>query len=72
MAIAGVGSGRGALSGPAHEGRTLLGGDAAFSLIQREATPDEVAYRAAADNCRWLRPLRAMVRSGNEVSHWSS
>ena len=45
MAIAGVGSVAASLSeGLAREGRTLLGGDAAFSLIQREAKPDEVAF----------------------------
>ena len=43
MAIAGVGSVAASLSeGLAREGRTLLGGDVAFSLIQREAQPDEV------------------------------
>jgi putative ABC transport system permease protein len=41
MAIAGVGSVAASLGeGLAREGRTLLGGDAAFSLIQREAKPE--------------------------------
>src|SRR5476651_2788409 len=45
MAIAGVGSVAASLSeGLAREGRALLGGDVAFSLIQREAKPDEVAF----------------------------
>ena len=45
MAIAGVGSVAASLGeGLAREGRTLLGGDVAFSLIQREAKPDEVAF----------------------------
>ena len=45
MAIAGVGSVAASLSeGLAREGRTLLGGDVAFALIQREAKPDEVAF----------------------------
>src|SRR5256714_14945561 len=45
MAIAGVGSVAASLGeGLAREGRTLLGGDAAFSLIQREARPEEVAF----------------------------
>ena len=40
MAIAGVGSVAASLSdGLTREGRTLLGGDVAFSLIQREAKP---------------------------------
>ena len=48
MAISGVGSVAASLSeGLAHEGRTLLGGDVAFSLIQREAKPDEVAFLRA-------------------------
>ena len=45
MAIAGVGSVAACLGdGLAREGRTLLGGDVAFSLIQREAKPEEVAF----------------------------
>src|ERR1017187_7386592 len=45
MAIAGVGSVAASLGeGLAREGRTLLGGDVAFSLIQREAQPDEAAF----------------------------
>ena len=45
MAIAGVGSVAASLSdGLTREGRTLLGGDVAFSLMQREAKPDEVAF----------------------------
>src|SRR6201747_3266059 len=44
MAIAGVGSVAASLGeGLAREGRTLLGGDVAFLLIQREAKPDEIA-----------------------------
>ena len=45
LAIAGVGSVAASLGdGLAREGRTLLGGDVAFSLIQREAKPDEIAF----------------------------
>src|ERR1700694_1300935 len=48
MAIAGVGSVAASLGeGLAREGRTLLGGDMAFSLIQREATPEEAAFLRA-------------------------
>src|ERR1700722_18310459 len=44
MTISGVASVAASLNdGLAREGRTLLGGDAAFSLMQREAKPDEVA-----------------------------
>ena len=71
MAIAGVGSVAASLSdGLAREGRTLLGGDVAFSLIQREAKPDEVAFLrsrgevsrrgdVARDGARRRRPARA-------------
>src|SRR5512135_2261034 len=45
MTIAGVGSVAASLAeGLAREGRTLLGGDVAFSLFQREAKPDEIAF----------------------------
>jgi putative ABC transport system permease protein len=48
MAIAGVGSVAASLSeGLTREGRTLLGGDVAFSLIQREAKPEEIAFLRA-------------------------
>jgi putative ABC transport system permease protein len=66
MAIAGVGSVAASLSeGLAREGRTLLGGDAAFSLIQREAKPEEVAYLGARGLVSVAATLRAMVRSGD-------
>src|SRR5947199_8191862 len=43
MAIAGVGSVAASLSeGLTREGRTLLGGDVAFSPIQRGSKPDEI------------------------------
>ena len=49
MAIAGVGSVAASLSeGLEREGRTLLGGDVAFSLIQREAKPEEMRFPARA------------------------
>jgi len=42
MAIAGVGSVAASLTdGLAREGRVILGGDLAFTLIQREITPNE-------------------------------
>jgi putative ABC transport system permease protein len=64
MAIAGVGSVAASLSeGLAREGRTLLGGDVAFSLIQREAKPDEVAFLRARGQVSVAATLRAMVRA---------
>ena len=64
MAIAGVGSVAASLSeGLAREGRTLLGGDAAFSLIQREAKPDEVAFLRARGKVSVAATLRGMTRT---------
>jgi putative ABC transport system permease protein len=66
MAIAGVGSVAASLAeGLAHEGRTLLGGDVAFSLIQREAKPDEVAFLRARGQVSVAATLRAMARTGD-------
>ncbi|WP_249780929.1 FtsX-like permease family protein [Bradyrhizobium sp. dw_78] len=66
MAIAGVGSVAASLSeGLAREGRTLLGGDAAFSLIQREAKPDEVAFLRSRGQLSVAATVRVMARSGD-------
>ena len=66
MAIAGVGSVAASLSeGLAREGRTLLGGDAAFSLIQREAKPDELAFLRSRGQLSIAATLRAMARTGD-------
>jgi putative ABC transport system permease protein len=67
MAIAGVGSVAASLGeGLAHEGRTLLGGDVAFSLMQREAKPDEVAFLRARGQMSVAATLRAMARAADE------
>jgi putative ABC transport system permease protein len=66
MAIAGVGSVAASLGeGLAREGRTLLGGDVAFSLIQREAKPNEVAFLHARGQVSVAATLRAMARTGD-------
>ncbi|HEY3792242.1 MAG TPA: ABC transporter permease [Bradyrhizobium sp.] len=66
MAIAGVGSVAASLGdGLAREGRTLLGGDVAFSLIQREAKPDEVAFLRGRGQVSIAATLRAMARTGD-------
>jgi putative ABC transport system permease protein len=66
MAIAGVGSVAASLGeGLAREGRTLLGGDVAFSLIQREAKPDEVAFLRQHGQVSIAATLRAMARTGD-------
>src|SRR6201991_1605512 len=64
MAIAGVGSVAASLGeGLAREGRTLLGGDAAFSLIQREAKPEEVAFLRSRGQVSVAATLRGMART---------
>src|SRR5881394_2228195 len=66
MAIVGVGSVAASLGeGLAREGRTLLGGDVAFSLIQREAKPDEVAFLRSRGAVSVAASLTAMLRSGD-------
>src|SRR5213595_2868057 len=66
MAIAGVGSVAASLSeGLTREGRTLLGGDVAFSLIQREAKADEIAFLRARGEVSVAAALRVMARSGD-------
>jgi putative ABC transport system permease protein len=67
MAIAGVGSVAASLGGGlAREGRALLGGDVAFSLIQREAKPDEVAFLRTRGQVSIAATLRAMARTGDD------
>lgn len=64
MAIAGVGSVAGSLSeGLDHQGRTLLGGDISFALIQREATRDERAFLDAHGKVSIAAMMRSMARS---------
>ena len=66
MAIAGVGSVAASLGeGLAREGRTLLGGDVAFSVIQREAKPQEVAFLRARGEVSVAATLRGMARAAD-------
>lgn len=66
LAIAGVGSVAASLSdGLAREGRTLLGGDAAFSLMQREAKPEELAFLRQRGTVSVAATLRGMVRASD-------
>jgi putative ABC transport system permease protein len=65
MAIAGVGSLAASLGGGlAREGQAILGGDVAFSLIQREASADERKFLEGAGTLSVAATLRAMARSG--------
>jgi putative ABC transport system permease protein len=69
MAIAGVGSFARSLSdGLAREGRSILGGDLAFSLIQREAIAAERAFMQSRGALSAAATLRAMVRTADERS----
>lgn len=64
FAIASVGSLAASLSASLErEGRTLLGGDIAFSLIQREATAQERAGLAARGQLSVVSTTRGMVRA---------
>jgi putative ABC transport system permease protein len=66
MAIAGVGSVAASLGeGLAREGRTLLGGDVAFSLFQREAKPEEVAFLRSRGDVSAIATLRGMARASD-------
>ncbi|MES2750162.1 MAG: FtsX-like permease family protein [Pseudomonadota bacterium] len=64
MAIAGVGSVAGSLSeGLDHQGRTLLGGDISFALMQREATTDERGFLDKRGKVSVTAIMRGMARS---------
>jgi len=66
MAIAGVGSVAASLGeGLAREGRTLLGGDVAFNLFQREAKPAEIEFLRARGQLSVAATLRGMARSAD-------
>jgi putative ABC transport system permease protein len=63
-AIAGVGSLARALSdGLAREGAVILGGDVAFSLALREASPEERAFFAGRGRVATVATMRAMARA---------
>src|ERR1700761_5606944 len=66
MAIAGVGSVAASLGdGLAREGRSLLGGDIAFVLFQREAKPAELAFLRSRGELSVIATLRAMARAAD-------
>ncbi len=66
LAIAAVGSFAQSLAdGLSRQGRMILGGDVAFSLIQREATPGERTFLAAKGDVSAVATLRAMVRTAD-------
>ena len=66
MAIAGVGSLAASLAdGLARQGQVILGGDLAFTLIQREATPQERAFLDSHGAVSSAATMRAMARTGD-------
>ena len=66
-AIAGVNSVSRALTeGISSEGRVILGGDIAFSFVQREASPEELRFFQSKGRVGVIASLRAMVRSADE------
>jgi len=66
MAIAGVGSlAAGLADGLAREGRVILGGDLAFTLIQRETESNELAFLQSHGIVSSAATLRAMARTAN-------
>jgi putative ABC transport system permease protein len=70
MAISGVGSVAASLNdGLASAGRTILGGDLDFSLIQREAGPAERDFLNAHGTVSIVATLRAMARTSDGRSN---
>ena len=66
MAISGVGSLAASLTdGLAREGRVILGGDLAFTLIQREAAPNEREFLDSHGQVSSAATVRAMARTTN-------
>jgi putative ABC transport system permease protein len=64
--IAGVGSLAASLAdGLARQGQVILGGDLAFSLIEREAKPAELAFLRAHGKVSFAATLRAMARTAD-------
>ncbi len=73
MAIAGVNSVAASLAdGISRTGREILGGDLAFSLIQREASAGERAFLDSHGTVSVAATLRAMARtSERRAQRWS-
>ncbi|MGO4706706.1 ABC transporter permease [Microvirga sp. 2MCAF38] len=68
-AIAGVSSlSRSLTEGITKEGRRILGGDMAFSLMQREANPAELAFLTARGEVASIATMRAMAIAGDKGS----
>jgi putative ABC transport system permease protein len=69
MAIAGVGSVAASLaSGLAHQGQVILGGDLSFTLVQREASPQELAFMQNRGTVSSAATMRAMARTAGQAT----
>jgi putative ABC transport system permease protein len=66
MAIAAIGSLTGSLTeGLTDQSRVILGGDVAFTLIQREVSPAERAFLSARGDLSVAATMRAMARTAD-------
>jgi putative ABC transport system permease protein len=66
-AIAIIGSLTAAIeSGLAEQGQPLLGGDVQFTLVQREATPSELAFITSKGRISRVAAMRAMATAANQ------
>jgi putative ABC transport system permease protein len=66
FSIAGILSLAAALAeGLSREGRAILGGDLAFTLVQRPATPRELSFLSGRGQVSQVVTLRAMARAGD-------
>lgn len=67
MTIAAVASAsRGLTEGLSREGRRILGGDAAFGLIHREASPQEMAFLTSRGTVSAIATMRGMANAGEK------
>lgn len=67
--IAGVNSlSRALTAGISEQGRTILGGDVAFSLVQREASPQEMSFFRSRGEVGTIASLRSIVRRSDEIN----
>ncbi len=69
MAISGVGSLAASLAnGLSRQGQVILGGDLAFTLVQRESDPHELAFLQRRGTVSKVATLRAMSRTDGEAA----
>ena len=69
MAIAGVGSVAASLAdGLARQGQVILGGDLSFELVQRQASPDELAFLQRRGAVSSIATMRAMARTDGDAA----